>query len=104
MSLHISFGLDSVLDLIFSQLTSLDLRQARLVSLGWLSTVERLTLHREGGRLGWGWREGEPSLARLQCSKERSEITAFERKTRHSYYIGSSLFLNTLGILFEYSV
>ena len=72
--LNISFGLDSVLDLIFSQLTSLDLRQARLVSLGWLSTVERLTLHREGGRLGWGWREGEPGLARLQCSKERSEI------------------------------
>ena len=74
MSLNISFGLDSVLDLIFSQLTSLDLRQARLVSLGWLVTLERLTLHREGGRLGWGWREGEPSLARLQCSKERSEI------------------------------
>ena len=70
--IFISFGMDEVLDLILSHLTSVDLRLARLVSLGWLRTVERLTLHREGGRLGWGWREGEPGLARLQCSKERS--------------------------------
>ena len=71
-----------MLDLILSQLTSLDLRQARLVSLGWLMTVERLTLHREGGRLGWGWREGEPGLARLQCSKERSEISSLSPLTK----------------------
>ena len=72
-----------MLDLILSQLTSLDLRQARLVSLGWLLTVERLTLHREGGRLGWGWREGEPGLARLQCSKERSENKEFKEDKFH---------------------
>lgn len=71
--------MDEVLDLILSQLTSVDLRLARLVSLGWLRTVERLTLHREGGRLGWGWREGEPGLARLQCSKERSVTRAVIR-------------------------
>ena len=69
-----SYGMDEVLDLILSYLTSTDLRLARLVSSGWLRTVERLTRHREtGGRLGWGWREGEPGLARLQCSKERSD-------------------------------
>ena len=62
-------------DSVLGHLTSQDLRQCRLVSRAWLDLVSRVTRHREGGRLGWGWRQGEPGLARLQCQKERSVCT-----------------------------
>ena len=67
--------MDEVLDIILGYLSSVDLRLCRLVCWTWLHLLERLTQHREGGRLGWGWREGEPGLQRLQCSKERSVVT-----------------------------
>ena len=67
--------MDSVLDPILGSLTSVDLRQVRLVCRGWAALTERITQHREVTRLGWGWREGEPRLARLQCSKQRSVCT-----------------------------
>ena len=60
---------------MLGDLTSQDLRQCRLVSRAWLDLVSRVTAHREGGRLGWGWRQGEPGLVRLQCLKERSVCT-----------------------------
>ena len=63
------------MDLILNNLTSHDLRHCRLVNWSWSHIINRLILHREGGRLGWGWREGEPQLDRLQCSKERSVVT-----------------------------
>ena len=62
-------------DSVLGHLTSHDLRRCRLVSRRWLDLVSRVTQHREGGRLGWGWRQGEPGLARLQCQKERSVCT-----------------------------
>ena len=66
------------MDLILGNLSSHDLRQCRLVSWSWSAVLERMVSHREretGGRLGWGWRHGEPGLDRLQCSKERSVVT-----------------------------
>ena len=68
-------GLEVLVDSVLGELSSQDLRQCRLVSWTWLSLVSRVTTHREVGRLGWGWREGEPGLARLQCSRERSVCT-----------------------------
>ena len=67
--------MDSVLDPILGHLTSVDLRQVRLVCRGWAALLERITRHREVTMLGWGWREGEPRLGRLQCSKQRSVCT-----------------------------
>ena len=62
-------------DCVLGELSSQDLRQCRLVSRRWLDLVSRVTQHRETGRLGWGWRQGEPGLVRLQCEKERSVCT-----------------------------
>ena len=73
--LYFSYGMDQVLDLILLQLTAVDLRLCRLVCSSWCHLIERLTLHREGGRLGWGWREGEPVVTRCQCTKDRSVCT-----------------------------
>lgn len=69
------WGLELVVDSVFGCLTSHDLRHCRLVCRGWAELVSRVTEHREGGRLGWGWRQGEPGLARLQGRKERSVCT-----------------------------
>ena len=39
-------GLEVLVDLVLSNLTSQDLRQCRLVSWSWLSLVSRVTAHR----------------------------------------------------------
>jgi len=70
-----SYGMEHVVDLILGNLQSADLRMVRLVCTNWLLMVERITSHREIGRLGWGWSEGEPSLGVMQCTRERSVCT-----------------------------
>ena len=67
--------MDEVLENILVNLTSIDLRVSRLVSWSWYHIILRITEHKEGGKLGWGWREGEPKLSRMQCTKERSVCT-----------------------------
>ena len=75
MTTDVRWGLEAVADSVLGYLTSHDLRQVRLVCRRWREVLSRLTSHREGGRLGWGWRQGEPGVARLQGRKERSVCT-----------------------------
>eukprot|EP00092_Neocalanus_flemingeri_P041930 GFUD01045666.1.p1 GENE.GFUD01045666.1~~GFUD01045666.1.p1 ORF type:complete len:420 (-),score=61.86 GFUD01045666.1:156-1415(-) len=70
-----SYGMEDVVDQILGNLSSPDLRMVRLVCSGWMHLVERITSHREIGRLGWGWSKGEPSLGVMQCHRERSVCT-----------------------------
>ena len=67
--------MEDVVDKILGNLSSPDLRMVRLVCSGWMVLVERITTHREIGRLGWGWSKGEPSLGVMQCHRERSVCT-----------------------------
>jgi len=70
-----SYGMEDIVDQVLGYLSSPDLRMVRLVCAGWLHLVERITTHREIGRLGWGWSKGEPSLGVMQCTRERSVCT-----------------------------
>ena len=70
-----SYGMEDIVDQVLGHLSSPDLRMVRLVCAGWLHLVERITTHREIGRLGWGWSKGEPSLGVMQCTRERSVCT-----------------------------
>ena len=60
-------GLHLLADQVLGLLSAPDLRAARSVSWTWLGLVEAATSHRERGRLGRGWRVGEPGVQSLQC-------------------------------------
>ena len=60
-------GLHLLADQVLGLLPAPDLRAARSVSWTWLGLVEAATSHRERGRLGRGWRVGEPGVQSLQC-------------------------------------
>ncbi|XP_023348186.1 F-box/WD repeat-containing protein 11 [Eurytemora carolleeae] len=70
-----SHGLHHLLEAIFHNLESADLRSIRLVSTCWFGLVEQLIHHGELSYLSRRWDDGEPKVGEMQCKKERSVCT-----------------------------
>lgn len=72
-----SHGMLEQVESVFHNLRSGDLRAVRLVSSTWLGLVNQLIQHGERGSayLNHRWKQGEPMVDRMQCTRERSVCT-----------------------------
>ena len=68
-------GMLHLLECIFHNLSSADLRAVRLVSSTWFGLVEQLIQHGELSYLSHRWRQGEPRVERMQVSSRKGEST-----------------------------
>ena len=64
-----SHGMHHLLEAIFLNLASADLRSVRLVSTCWFGLVEQLIHHGELCYLSKRWRDGEPKVGEMQVDQ-----------------------------------